>query len=158
MLFHVNFSNFIHNVSIFLTLSLAIWRFIMIRFPTKSVNICTTNNCKNVLALGFGECLVLEHENLTVFESILFSNLVCRPAGQMCFFGIQNVSVETDRKIRIKEGFWTYIDRSSKQLGKIGFMLTKNCEPRPLEQTIFQKNFTYQFWKWVKKNIKPTYL
>ena len=54
MLFHVNFSNFIHTVAIFLTLSLAIWRFIMIKFPSTAVTLCTIDKCKLVLILGYG--------------------------------------------------------------------------------------------------------
>ena len=51
----MNFSNFIHTVSVFLTLSLAIWRFIMIKFPTQSVELCTVEKCKVVLGLGYGK-------------------------------------------------------------------------------------------------------
>lgn len=56
MLFHMNFSNFIHTVSIWLTLSLAIWRFIMIKFPSQSVDLCTADKCRVVLGLGYGQC------------------------------------------------------------------------------------------------------
>ena len=55
MLFHMNFSNFIHTVSIWLTLSLAIWRFIMIKFPSEAATLCTVARCKIVLFLGFGK-------------------------------------------------------------------------------------------------------
>ena len=70
MQFHMNFSNFIHTVSVFLTLSLAIWRFIivksnilmkismsrfiMIKFPSKAVTLCTVQGCKFVLIVGYG--------------------------------------------------------------------------------------------------------
>ena len=54
MQFHMNFSNFIHTVSVFLTLSLAIWRFIMIKFPAQSVELCTVEKCKLVLSAGYG--------------------------------------------------------------------------------------------------------
>ena len=40
MLFHSHFSNFIHTVSIWLTLSLAIWRFIMIK-EIHQIKACT---------------------------------------------------------------------------------------------------------------------
>jgi hypothetical protein len=56
MLFHGNFSVMIHTVAVWLTLSLAIWRFIMIQFPSKAVTLCTVSRCKVVLALGYGEC------------------------------------------------------------------------------------------------------
>ena len=61
MLFHMNFSNFIHTVSIWLTLSLAIWRFIMIKFPSQSVDLCTADKCRVVLGLGYGQYTACPH-------------------------------------------------------------------------------------------------
>ena len=74
MLFHTNFTLMIHTVAIWLTLSLAIWRlvmvqsnismkisisrFIMIKFPSKAVTLCTVPRCKMVLAFGYGESLI----------------------------------------------------------------------------------------------------
>ena len=52
--FHTNFTIMIHTVSIWLTLCLAIWRWIMIKFPSFSLEICTLTASKIVLALGFG--------------------------------------------------------------------------------------------------------
>ena len=56
---HVQFTNIIHTVSIWLTLSLAVWRFIMIKFATMAVAWCTLTRCKVVLILGFGEYISL---------------------------------------------------------------------------------------------------
>ena len=55
LLFHNNFTIMIHTVSIWLTLSLAIWRFLMIRFPTLSGRLCTMRTCKTLLTLGYGK-------------------------------------------------------------------------------------------------------
>ena len=55
LLFHSNFTITIHTVSIWLTLSLAFWRLIMIRFPSEAITMCTLDRCKIVLILGFGE-------------------------------------------------------------------------------------------------------
>jgi hypothetical protein len=55
LLFHTNFTIMIHTVSIWLTLCLAIWRLIMIKFPTIATRLCTLPRCKTVLALGCGE-------------------------------------------------------------------------------------------------------
>ena len=57
LLFHTNFTIMIHTVSIWLTLSLACWRLIMIKFPTLSVTLCTLPRCKAVLTLGYGKLL-----------------------------------------------------------------------------------------------------
>ena len=62
MLFHINFTVMIHTVSIFLTLALAIWRFIMIKFHSLATEICTMTHCRNLLFFAFGN-----------FTSLLFS-------------------------------------------------------------------------------------
>ena len=54
MLFHTSFTVMIHTVSTFLTLTLAIWRFIMIKYPSKAIDLCTLSRCKALLVLGFG--------------------------------------------------------------------------------------------------------
>ena len=72
VLFHVNFSLMIHTVSIWLTLSLAIWRYIMIKYHSLAQvrqenyhdhelyeiplqSLCTIRRCKIVLFLGYGK-------------------------------------------------------------------------------------------------------
>ena len=55
LLFHSNFTIIIHTVSIWLTLSLAFWRLIMIRLPSEAITMCTMDRCKIILILGFGE-------------------------------------------------------------------------------------------------------
>ena len=54
LLFHTNFTIMIHTVSIWLTLSLAFWRLIMIKFSTLAITMCTLSRCKAVLILGVG--------------------------------------------------------------------------------------------------------
>ena len=55
MVFHISFTVMIHTVSIFLTLTLATWRFIMIKFHSQAVGLCTVPRCKMLLALAFGK-------------------------------------------------------------------------------------------------------
>ena len=55
LLFHTNFTIMIHTVSIWLTLSLAFWRLIMIKFSSLAVTMCTLPRCKIVLTLGCGK-------------------------------------------------------------------------------------------------------
>ena len=52
LLFHSNFTIIIHTVSIWLTLSLAFWRLIMIRFPNEAVILCTLYRCKIGIIVG----------------------------------------------------------------------------------------------------------
>ena len=55
LLFHVNFSIILHTVSIWYTLVLAVWRFIMIKFHTMAVTHCTRGRCTVLLVLGYSE-------------------------------------------------------------------------------------------------------
>jgi len=68
LLFHTNFSIMIHTVSIWLTLSLAIWRFIMIKFPTMAVSLCTLPRCRAVLVLGYVIPFFLTVPNYLLFD------------------------------------------------------------------------------------------
>ena len=52
--FHVNFSVVIHSVSVGLTLSLAVWRFIMIRFHALAPVYCTMERCRIVIICAYG--------------------------------------------------------------------------------------------------------
>ena len=54
MIFHAHFSVIIHNVSIWLTLSVAIWRFIMIRFHHLVPVYCTVRRCHILLFSAYG--------------------------------------------------------------------------------------------------------
>ena len=58
--FHSNFSVVIHNVSVWLTLSLAVWRFIMIKFHAKAPVYCTMARCKMVILCAYGEPELIE--------------------------------------------------------------------------------------------------
>ena len=55
MIFHAHFSVIIHNVSIWLTLSVAIWRFIMIRFHHLVPVYCTIRRCHILLFSAYGK-------------------------------------------------------------------------------------------------------
>ena len=79
LLFHMNFSIFIHTVSIWLTLSLAIWRFIMIKFPAMSVSLCTVEKCKVVLGLGYGNWNLGTFKRVKLVLKCIYSNvaLIC---------------------------------------------------------------------------------
>jgi len=67
LMFHTNFSIMIHTVSIWLTLSLAIWRFIMIKFSTLAVTLCNVQRCRAVLLLGYIVPFFLTVPNFLLF-------------------------------------------------------------------------------------------
>ncbi|CAG9863984.1 unnamed protein product [Phyllotreta striolata] len=57
MLFHMNYSQVLHTVSICLTLSLAIWRFLAIGYPERNHTLCSETRCS--LAIGISYILPL---------------------------------------------------------------------------------------------------
>uniref|UniRef100_A0A2A4JF21 G-protein coupled receptors family 1 profile domain-containing protein n=1 Tax=Heliothis virescens TaxID=7102 RepID=A0A2A4JF21_HELVI len=53
MLFHSHFTQILHTASILLTLSLAVWRYIAIKYPTYSPSLCTDRRCTIAILLSF---------------------------------------------------------------------------------------------------------
>lgn len=53
MLFHMHFTQILHSASIFLTLSLAVWRYIAIKYPAHSATLCTENRCTLAILISF---------------------------------------------------------------------------------------------------------
>ena len=61
----------IHTVSIWLTLSLAIWRFIMIKFCSLAVTLCTLPRCRILLILGYGKLYSTTYMAVTHLLSVV---------------------------------------------------------------------------------------
>ena len=61
----------IHTVSIWLTLSLAIWRFIMIKFCSLAVTLCTLPRCRILLILGYGKLYCTTYMAITHLLSVV---------------------------------------------------------------------------------------
>ncbi|KAJ0174064.1 hypothetical protein K1T71_010210 [Dendrolimus kikuchii] len=53
MLFHMHFTQILHTASILLTLSLAVWRYIAIKYPSHSPALCTDSRCTVAILLSF---------------------------------------------------------------------------------------------------------
>ncbi len=90
--FHSNLSVVIHNVSVWLTLTLAVWRFIMIKYHALAPVYCTMARCKMVIVLAYGEdSLFLLKARTAVYASadgdtfhVGWSlRLFCQPRRQM---------------------------------------------------------------------------
>ena len=69
MIFHAHFSVIIHNVSIWLTLSVAIWRFIMIRFHHLVPVYCTVRRCHILLFSAYGMFQIICNVELKPFDN-----------------------------------------------------------------------------------------
>ncbi|KAF5308145.1 hypothetical protein FQR65_LT06324 [Abscondita terminalis] len=53
ILFHANFTQVLHTISICLTLALAIWRYIAIGYPDKNHIYCTENRCTLAICMSY---------------------------------------------------------------------------------------------------------
>ncbi|XP_059060808.1 G-protein coupled receptor dmsr-1 [Achroia grisella] len=53
MLFHMHFTQILHTASILLTLSLAVWRYIAIKYPSHSPALCTDRRCSLAILASF---------------------------------------------------------------------------------------------------------
>ena len=62
MLFHINFTVLAHTVAIWLTIMLAMWRYLFICYPTRGSQLCSMKNAKIVIAFVY-----------------VFSSVICIP-------------------------------------------------------------------------------
>lgn len=76
MLFHSNFAQVLHTISMCLTLTLAIWRYIVIKYPERSQILCTHYRC-----------------TLSICASYILPMFVCSPSY---FFAGITTSVVTE--------------------------------------------------------------
>ncbi|XP_053625446.1 G-protein coupled receptor dmsr-1-like [Plodia interpunctella] len=57
--FHSIFSQTFHTISIWLTITLAVWRFIAIKFPQKNRTLCNKRNTNIAIAVAYVVCPIL---------------------------------------------------------------------------------------------------
>lgn len=57
--FHSIFSQTFHTISIWLTITLAVWRFIAIKFPQKNRTLCNKQNTNIAIAMAYAVCPIL---------------------------------------------------------------------------------------------------
>ncbi|XP_075969657.1 G-protein coupled receptor dmsr-1-like [Anticarsia gemmatalis] len=57
--FHSIFSQTFHTVSIWLTITLAVWRFIAIKFPQKNRTLCNQKNTNIAIGVAYAVCPIL---------------------------------------------------------------------------------------------------
>lgn len=53
MLFHSNFAQVLHTISMCLTLTLAFWRYIVIKYPERSQTLCTNYRCTFSICISY---------------------------------------------------------------------------------------------------------
>jgi hypothetical protein len=57
--FHSIFSQTFHTISIWLTITLAVWRFIAIKFPQKNRTLCNQRNTNIAIGIAYAVCPIL---------------------------------------------------------------------------------------------------
>lgn len=81
MWFHANFSIVIHNVSIWLTLTVAVWRFIMIKYHTLVPIYCTMSRCHLVLLSAYGKNTSI---NVSQFPNRRYTTIAQKSEEKSC--------------------------------------------------------------------------
>ncbi|XP_031357609.1 probable G-protein coupled receptor 139 isoform X2 [Photinus pyralis] len=76
IIFHANFTQILHTISICLTLTLAIWRYIAIGYPEKTHQYCTERRCSLAISISYllpvllcaPTYMILEIKSTTIME------------------------------------------------------------------------------------------
>lgn len=93
-----------HTVSIWLTVTVAIWRFIAINFPLKSVTLCSLTRAKFTIAATYVTCIVF---CIPIYMSSTVSKI--KGMDDEIFYKVcsSQISKSHDRLLR-KFNFWLY--------------------------------------------------
>lgn len=113
--FHSIFSQTFHTISIWLTITLAVWRFIAINFPQKNRTLCNKQNTNIAIAVAYAVCPVL---CLPIYFAMNIQEFSMRNAGANNTTNLtdsMNATMEpayalsmTDNKHLLTAIFWIY--------------------------------------------------
>ncbi|XP_047021675.1 G-protein coupled receptor dmsr-1-like [Helicoverpa zea] len=118
--FHSIFSQTFHTISIWLTITLAVWRFIAIKFPQKNRTLCNKKNTNIAIAVAYAVCPILclpiyfamkiqeipsssknGHENVTLNDTDIIKNATVSTEREYAI-------VMTDNNELLTAIFWIY--------------------------------------------------
>ncbi|XP_013162606.1 PREDICTED: sex peptide receptor-like [Papilio xuthus] len=88
MLFHMHFTQLFHTASILLTLSLAIWRYIAIKYPSYGPSLCTDRRCSLAIFLSFLLPPILcipSYFVFTIHEEVSFDKTASKIASKVYY-------------------------------------------------------------------------
>ncbi|XP_026320923.1 sex peptide receptor-like isoform X2 [Hyposmocoma kahamanoa] len=101
LLFHMHFAQILHTASICLTLSLAIWRYIAIKYSDQSHILCTERRCSIAILASFILPPILCIPTFMVFD--IHTKNLTDPGGPIAYH------VDADREgILYKATFWVH--------------------------------------------------
>ncbi|XP_050681459.1 G-protein coupled receptor dmsr-1-like [Leptidea sinapis] len=102
LLFHMHFAQIFHTASICLTLSLAIWRYIAIKYSDRSHVLCTERRCSTAILSSFILPPLLCIPTFMVFD--IHTAVVLEPNGPMILY-----HVDSDEEGQLfKINFWVH--------------------------------------------------
>ncbi|KAL0893969.1 hypothetical protein ABMA27_014045 [Loxostege sticticalis] len=117
--FHSIFSQTFHTISIWLTITLAIWRFIAIKFPQKNRTLCNQKNTNIAIGVAYAVCPILclpiyfamniQELNLSANENETISELDVMNSTTSDVTGERAYAIQmTENKDLLTAIFWIY--------------------------------------------------
>ncbi|KAG8322351.1 G-protein coupled receptor dmsr-1-like [Homalodisca vitripennis] len=107
VLFHMHFSQLLHTISICLTLTLAIWRYLAIKFPQKSQQICSDRNCTLGILMAFSLPAVICIPSYLVFSVRSTQIREHQRLVTLYFLGLSDLARENNEFL-YNVNFWVY--------------------------------------------------
>ncbi|XP_045537586.1 G-protein coupled receptor dmsr-1 [Papilio machaon] len=86
LLFHMHFAQIFHTASICLTLSLAVWRYVAIKYSDKNHILCTERRCSVAILTSFVLPPILCVPTFLVFD--IHTAVVIEPSGPMILYHV----------------------------------------------------------------------
>ncbi|CAB3231712.1 unnamed protein product [Arctia plantaginis] len=102
LLFHMHFAQIFHTASICLTLSLAVWRYVAIKYSDKNHILCTERRCSTAILSSFILPPILCIPTYMVFD--IHTAVVLEPSGPMILY-----HVDSDEEGQLYQiNFWVH--------------------------------------------------
>ncbi|XP_026763363.1 G-protein coupled receptor dmsr-1-like [Galleria mellonella] len=102
LLFHMHFAQIFHTASICLTLSLAVWRYVAIKYSDRNHILCTERRCSTAILSSFIIPPILCIPTFMVFD--IHTTVVLEPTGPMILY-----YVDSDHEGQLYQiNFWVH--------------------------------------------------
>ncbi|XP_052132531.1 G-protein coupled receptor dmsr-1-like, partial [Frankliniella occidentalis] len=107
ILFHSHFAQVLHTISILLTLALAVWRYISIRFPQHTHSLCSQRRCTMAILFSYLLAVVVcipSYLTISIREVTLLEN---NKLVTLYHLGLSDLAKENGEFLYILN-FWVY--------------------------------------------------
>ncbi|XP_049832754.1 G-protein coupled receptor dmsr-1-like [Schistocerca gregaria] len=107
LLAHAHLSLLLHSVSVCLTLALAVWRYISLRYPERARTLCTLRRCHAAIALCYALPALACSPPIAIFE--IRETQVREPEGEVTLYHVGlSDAAERDDRLLYHASFWLY--------------------------------------------------